>query len=237
MENNKPTLTWKGAVYGAKLCGPIAVFSLVFGVAFGAIAAEKGITSFQAVMLSFVTFAGTSQFVAMDFWTHPINMVAMFMAVFAISARHLLMGAALYPWVKDYPFYWRFISAAFMSDPNWAFSLQEYEKGNRDFGIFLGGGFLLWVPWFVGTYLGVEFGQLIRDPKALGIDTFIVTFFACFLISLWKGKQRSLLPWVAAGVVAMLGYFFLPSGWHIMAGGVAGGVIGYVTYKEESGDD
>ena len=93
------------------------------------------------------------------------------------------------------------------------------------------------MPWFVGTYLGVEFGQLIRDPKALGIDTFIVTFFACFLISLWKGKQRSLLPWVAAGVVAMLGYFFLPSGWHIMAGGVAGGVIGYVTYKEESGDD
>ncbi|MDA9008608.1 AzlC family ABC transporter permease [Alphaproteobacteria bacterium] len=237
MEKTSPTLTWRGALFGAKLCFPIGVFSLVFGVAFGAIAAEKGIASFQAVMLSFITFAGTSQFVAMDFWTHPINMAAMFLAVFAISARHVLMSAALYPWIKHYPYYWRFISAAFLSDPNWAFSLKEFEKGNRDFGIFLGGGFVLWIPWFVGTYFGVAFGRLIHDSKALGIDTFIVTFFACFLISLWKDKTRSMLPWLVAGLAAMLGYFVLPTGWHIMAGGLAGGIVGFVTYKAEASDD
>lgn len=223
--------------FGAKLCFPIGVFSLVFGVAFGAIAAEKGLTSIQAVFLSFVTFAGTSQFVAMDFWTHPINMAAMLLAVFAISARHVLMSAALYPWVKDYPYYWRFISAALLSDPNWAFSVQEFEKGNRDFGIFLGGGIVLWVPWFVGTYFGVAFGRLIHDPKALGIDTFIVTFFACLLISLWKGKAKSMLPWIVAAGAAMLGYFLLPPGWHILAGGLAGGIVGFVTYKEAASDD
>ena len=91
---------------------------------------------------------------------------------------------------------------------------------------------MLWIPWFAGTYLGMAFGQLIQDPKALGIDTFIVTFFACFLISLWKGKDRCMIPWLVAGAAAMLGYFILPPGWHILAGGLAGGIAGYVMYEE-----
>jgi predicted branched-subunit amino acid permease len=229
----KPTLTWAGAVIGARTSMPLTIFTIAYGLAFGAIAAEKGLTAFQAASLSALTFAGTSQFVAMDFWVDPINFLAMMLAVFAISARHILMGATLYPWMKLYSPWIRYLSAVTLVDPSWAFAMQEYEKGKRDLGLFLGGATGLWLGWVFGTYIGVALGSTLADPKDVGIDTLIVTYFACLILGLWKGKGRSLLPWSVAGVCAMLGYWFLPSGWHIMAGGFAGGLVAYVTYRDE----
>ncbi|WP_228709322.1 AzlC family ABC transporter permease [Raoultella terrigena] len=48
-------------------------------------------------MMSLLVFAGYAQFAALGLWGEPVPLVTLAATVFAINARHLLMGATLYP--------------------------------------------------------------------------------------------------------------------------------------------
>src|SRR3546814_4352109 len=55
------------------------------------------------VVMSTLVFAGAAQFAALDLWGTQIPLFTLMVAVFAINARHLLMGATLYPWLRKLP--------------------------------------------------------------------------------------------------------------------------------------
>ena len=43
-----------------------------FGMVYGALAAKDGLTLTENLAMSGLVFAGASQFVALEFWTHPL---------------------------------------------------------------------------------------------------------------------------------------------------------------------
>ena len=49
--------------------------SFPFGIGFGVAAAQKGLSAFEVALMSVTVFAGTSQMVALDLWTHPLPIV------------------------------------------------------------------------------------------------------------------------------------------------------------------
>ncbi|WP_234578498.1 AzlC family ABC transporter permease [Raoultella terrigena] len=51
-------------------------------------------------MMGLLVFAGYAQFAALGLWGEPVPLVTLAATVFAINARHLLMGATLYPWLR-----------------------------------------------------------------------------------------------------------------------------------------
>lgn len=91
------TLTWRGIVAGAREIAPVAIFVIPFGIAFGAAAIEKGLSAALAVLMSAFVFAGASQFAALDLWSSPMPYLMLALTVFAVNARHILLGAALPP--------------------------------------------------------------------------------------------------------------------------------------------
>eukprot|EP01032_Pedospumella_encystans_P004959 gene4959-5893_t len=66
---------------------PLTVAVVPIGLVFGAVAATKGLSPLEAMLMSALVFAGGSQFVAMDIWTHPASMAALGMAAEFLSAR------------------------------------------------------------------------------------------------------------------------------------------------------
>lgn len=82
---------WAGLV---KLV-PLSLFVIAFGAAFGLAATQAGLTESSAILMSTLVFAGASQFAALDFWGTQVPIVPLVLTVFAINARHLLMGASL----------------------------------------------------------------------------------------------------------------------------------------------
>ena len=80
---------------------PISLFVVAFGAAFGLAAIQKGLEPLQAILMSTTVFAGASQFAAVDMWGSEVSLIPLMAVVFAINSRHLLMGASLYPMLRD----------------------------------------------------------------------------------------------------------------------------------------
>ena len=185
---------------GFKQLLPISMFVIIFGLAFGLAAAQTGLDDASILWMSALVFAGASQFAALDLWGTHVPLVPLIVTVFAINARHLLMGATLYPWLRELPLARRYGVMLVVSDANWAMSMQALSSGKPGLGILLGGGLALWSTWLLGTWFGLYFGNLVSDPVSWGLDMVM----GCFLLAMVVGGQknlRMLLIWcVAAGL-------------------------------------
>ena len=226
IERTEPTrISPAGLVDGAVRIAPVAIFVVPFGLAFGAAATQVGLGAGQATLMSAVVWAGASQFAALDFWTHPLTLLPLLLAVFAVNARHLLLGAALYPWMRPLPAWQRYASAALISDANWAMAMAAFEKGERDLGLLVGSGLMMWLAWVGGTALGAGLGAALATPERFGLDALMLTFFACVLVDMGR-REDIARPWSAAALAALTAVWLLPPNWHILAGGIAGGLAG-----------
>ncbi len=223
--NPAATLTLHGTLAGARRIGPIAVLVVPFGMAYGVATTEAGMSHHHTLLMSAAVFAAASQFVSLDFWTSPISVLPLLIAVFAVNARHILLGATLYPWLRHLPAGRRHLIAAIISDTNWAVAIQARRNGETDVGILLGSGLALWVAWVAGVGAGLFMGTLIGNPATYGLDLILFAFFAAVLADLWKGRN-SLIPWTAAAVVSIVAVNTLPENWHIITGALAGGLVG-----------
>lgn len=214
---------------------PISLFVVAFGAAFGLAAVQKGLEPLQAILMSTTVFAGASQFAAVDMWGSEVSLVPLMAVVFAINSRHLLMGASLYPMLRDMPPGRRYGLLLFLTDANWAISAQEYQGGKRNLEVILGGGLALWLAWIFGTWLGVYFGGLLQDPKSLGLDMVL----GCFLLAMALGgnkSPRTLVAWTIAAVSSLAAWKWLPPNTHVVVGALAGGAVGFFWLEKKPAD-
>lgn len=206
---------------------PISLFVTIFGAAFGLAATQAGLNETVIVAMSTLVFAGAAQFAALELWGRDVSLAAIAITVFAINARHLLMGATLYPWLQHLTKTKRYGIMLVVSDANWALSMQAFGNRQPGMGLLLGGGLVLWLSWVIGTWIGVLSGGAIHDPKALGLDRVM----ACFLLAMVVGGDKSLrllIIWIVAACASLLAYRYLPENSNVIVGAVAGGIAGTI---------
>lgn len=107
---------------------PLSFFVVVFGLAFGVAAVQTGLDAFPTLLMSTLVFAGASQFATLEMWGAEVPLVPVLITVFAINARHLLMGATLYPWLRQLPPHKRYGIMLLASDANWAMAMNAFGK-------------------------------------------------------------------------------------------------------------
>lgn len=204
---------------------PISLFVVAFGAAFGLAATQEGLNDSIIMLMSALVFAGASQFAALELWGTQVPLFTMLVTVFAINARHLLMGATLYPWLSQLPPARRYGAMVVASDANWAMAMQAFGRKEPGLGILFGGGLALWLCWVLGTWLGIYFGNAVGDPKSLGLDMVM----GCFLLAMVVGGEKNLrmvFIWAVAAVSSLLAYWYLPENSHVITGALAGGIAG-----------
>jgi predicted branched-subunit amino acid permease len=226
----RTTFTLAGCLHGARLVLPVLPGVCVFASAFGAAAAQKGLTVWQALSMSAFVYAGASQMVALEVWreTWSLSTVLALMAVTAtVNARMILMGAAIQPWLAPAPKLQNAVNLFFFTDANWLIGTRYQAEGGSDLGVLFGAGFGLWVAWILATLPGFLAGALVTDPSRYGIDLVMPIFFSAMIVPLWKGF-RPALPWAVAGVVALGAEALVPGYLFIVAGALAGAFTGAV---------
>lgn len=234
------TLSRQNIWQGFKQLTPISLFVVVFGAAFGLAAIQVGLSNSATLSMSAFVFAGASQFATLELWGAQVPIFTVLITVFAINARHLLMGATLYPWLRPLPPWQRYGIMLVASDANWAMAMQTFhghrsnKHGNKHdrtgLGILFGGGLAIWLFWLLGTALGVYFGQAIKDPASLGLDMVM----GCFLFAMVLGENKTpatLLIWVVAAAASIMAFYFLPENSHVIVGALAGGLVGLLPFK------
>lgn len=222
--------THRGVLRGARRLLPVCVFVFPFGVAFGAAAIEAGLSVDQAMAMSLIVFAGASQFAVLDMWQSPLPYLSIALVVLAVNARHLILGAAISPYVNQLPPRHWFGALMLLSDVNFADSYQSMKDGERDAGHILGGGLLLWAVWAVATAFGVLAGAALGDLDRFGIDVVMAAFFAALTIGMVPSLRKA-VPVVVACIVALVTLPFVPNGWNIIVAALAGGLVGALDPK------
>jgi 4-azaleucine resistance transporter AzlC len=223
----RPCFTARGMWRGCINIAPVAIYVVPFGVAFGVAATAKGLPPEVGIFISMAMMAGASQFAALDLWHAPLPLGAMALTVLAVNARHLLFGAALAPWLLQIPLAQRLAATAILSDANFAQAMQARDRGELDAGVLCGAGLLLWLIWTISTAAGALGGSLLGNLSQFGLDAVMVAYLAATVAAQWRSRDDALL-WaaIAAAIVSVAGSHFLPAGWHIIAGALAGGAAG-----------
>lgn len=224
----QPHWTATGYLVGARLAVPAMPVMALFSAAFGVFAAQKGLSFIEATLMSTLMFAGASQFVAAEVWAHPMTVavIATLVLVTAtVNLRFFLIGASLRPWLGGLPAWRIYPALALLTEPGWLLALRYRAEGGSDAAIVLGSGFVLWLVWIAGTVAGYLLGTLVADPQRYGLDLIMPVFFVVILVPLWRGA-RAAVPWVVAGVAALLASRYLPGSWYLIVGAVAGAIAG-----------
>ena len=222
-------LIWKGF----KSLLPISIFVEIFGAAFGLAAIQTGLDPLSIISMSTFVFAGAAQFATLELWGQSVSLIPLLVTIFFINARHILMGASLYPWLKNLSPLKRYSILLVISDANWAFAQQAFQNQKQGLGILFGGGIALWLFWVIGTCLGLYFGSVIQNPTHFGLDMVM----ACFLLSIVVGGQKNLriiCIWIAAAISSLLAYWYLPENSHVVVGALVGGVVGMLLKDKQA---
>lgn len=221
-------LTFAGSLEGARVILPLMPGIAAFGMAFGAASVQKGFSLLEATLSSGLVFAGLAQMVALEGWTDhwsPATLLALGFLTFTVNMRHLLMAAAMRPWLAPLPAWQVYPALMLLADNNWAASLRYHAEGGRDAGFFIGSGIVTWAVWVIATMAGHVIGGGIPDPKAVGVDLVVPAFFVAMLLPNWKGRREA-VGWGVAAVVSVAASFLLPGWWFIVIGAIAGAVAG-----------
>ena len=228
MTSSTPEFTPRSLARGMGLALPIAVGVATYGLVFGILSRQAGMTFTQALFMSGSVFAGASQFIALDIWTWPLPVFPLVVTTFVVNLRHILMGAALRDKLTGLTRRQTLASLFFLVDENWVFFLARWQQGERDKSLLAGTGVCIFLAWTLSTAVGCLVSTGI-NPVTWGIDFSFTAIFIFLATGLYRGKKE-LLPWAVAGITAAAMAHFLPGKWYILGGAVAGSLTGALTH-------
>src|SRR5476651_1770240 len=164
----KPHWTYAAFREGVIATLPLMPGLFAFGMAFGTVAARKGFSLIDALVMSGTVYAGVAQLVVLESWPERLTLpvIASTAAVTAlISSRFLLVGASLRPWLGSQPAAKIYPTLFLLVEPNWLMSMRYRANGGNDPAYLMGGGAMTYVIWVVSTAAGYWLGASIADPN------------------------------------------------------------------------
>ncbi len=207
------------AARGLRDMAPIMVATAPFGIVIGTLASHAGLSFGDNAFMSAVIFAGASQFAALDLWAEPLPFFAILGSVIAVNLRHVLYSAAIGRKVDHWPPLARYVGLGLLTDPTYA--LAELKGARLSVGYYFGLAVPLYFSWLLLTSIGFLFGDLIRNPEAIGIDFVVIAYFIHILLG-YRKRPNALAVVSASGVASVAAYLTAGPPWHFAAGAAAG---------------
>lgn len=185
---------------------PLLIGVFPFGMIYGALALNAGLSKAAAQMMSSILFAGSSQFITAQLVSESAPALVMILTIAVVNLRHMLYSASLAPYLKDLSLKWKVALSYFLTDEAYAPSILYYEKEGlqtQKHWFLLGAGFSLWLNWQVSTAVGIFLGAAI--PESWSLDFALPLTFIAMVVPVLK-KQPMIAAALSAGVTALLAY-------------------------------
>jgi 4-azaleucine resistance transporter AzlC len=157
---------------------PYAVAAGLVGISFGVVA-EPVMGAGAAIVFSAVVFAGAAQFASTAVLGAGGGALAAIVAGILLNLRYGPMGIALAPSLRGRAVRRAAIGQA-MIDASWA--MANRGRGRFDPAFMVGATLPSYPVWILGTAIGALAGDVIGDPKTLGLDALFPAFFLALLV-------------------------------------------------------
>ncbi len=215
-------------LFGLRDGFPLTVSIFAYGLVFGVLARQAGLTYYETLLMSALVFAGSSQFAAVAMLTSGVGTFQIIVAAFLLNLRHLLMGASLAPYLKEVRPWKLAVLAHGLNDEAYALTVSRFQQKGASAAYFLAVGIATFIGWFGSTAVSAATGNILGDPRQYGLDFAFLGVFIGLLVPQLKDKAT----WIAAGAAsatALLAARLLPGSWFIILAAAAAVIAGMVT--------
>jgi len=173
-----PACLWAGA----RLATPVVLGYLPIGFAFGVLAVQNGIAPWLAVLMSLVVYAGSAQLIAAQMIGAGAPLLSVVATTFVVNLRHLLMSAALAPWLSRMPRSRLILFGFELTDETFALHSQRQRQGHVPImAELIACNAAAQSAWTAGTALGALSGALLGDTRPFGLDFTLAAMFIALL--------------------------------------------------------
>ena len=202
---------------GFRAAVPFATAGGLVGVSFGVVAVDAGLSTVATIAMSILMFAGSAQFAMIAIFGAGGSIGAALVAGGLMNSRFLPMGAAFAPSLPGGPLK-RALQGQAVVDASWALAAREDGSFNR--WLLFGATSLQYMTWQLGTILGALGGDVLGDPRDLGLDAIYPAFFVALLINEVKSR-RALGVALLGGAIALALVPVAPAGIPVLVASLA----------------
>jgi 4-azaleucine resistance transporter AzlC len=214
-------------IEGVRAEVPLLIGVFPFGMIYGALALNAGLSNAAAQMMSSIVFAGSSQFITAQLVSESAPAFVIIVTIAVVNLRHMSYSASLAPYLKDLSLKWKVILSYLLTDEAYAPSILNYEKEGlqtHKHWFLLGSGFSLWFNWQVSTAIGIFLGAAI--PESWSLDFALPLTFIAMVVPVLK-KQPMIAAALSAGITAIVAYS-LPFKLGLILAAIVGIAIGTI---------
>ncbi|MDC3281287.1 AzlC family ABC transporter permease [Candidatus Pelagibacter sp.] len=200
---------------------PLMIPVVPFGIIYGVIGMELGLSAYMTFGMSIIIFGGASQIVLLQLFSGGASSLVTITSVAAVNSRHLLYGAVFSEYLSHLKLMWKIILSYVLIDQAFAVSNTYFKKNrNNTFKHYhlLGAGFTCWTIWQISTILGIILGSVV--PEELGLSFTISLTFVALLINDFR-KFKNIIVMLVSGIVATIGYNTIPFQAYIIVAAIA----------------
>ena len=225
--SNKTTNFFKGV----KDTSPLMIPVIPFGIIYGVLAIDLGLTPLIAIAMSVIIFGGASQIIFLQLFSAGASSLVILSSVGAVNSRHLLYGTVLSEYLSELNLTWKIIVSYFLVDQAFAVSSDYFKKNKKDkdkhFHL-IGGGLNCWSIWQITTIIGIYLGSII--PEKLGLTFAIPLTFLALLVNDFR-KLTNVIVIVVSGSIATLGYQIIPFKAYVIVAALVGLFVAFILTK------
>lgn len=151
---------------------PFVIVIVPFGILFGVVATEAGMTRLETLAFSVVVIAGAAQFAAVQLMVENAPLVIVILTALAVNLRMAMYSAALTPHLGSAPMWQRVVMAYFLVDQSFAAASVEFDRRpdltlSEKVAFFFGAVAPVCPLWYLASYAGAVFGTAIPPEYAL----------------------------------------------------------------------
>jgi 4-azaleucine resistance transporter AzlC len=206
---------------------PLLVGVFPFGMIYGALALDAGLSRMASQMMSSIMFAGSAQFVTAQLVRDAAPALVILLTIAVVNLRHMLYSASLAPYLRNLSLRWKIVLSYLLTDEAYAPTILEYERTGvkpTSHWFLLGAGAALWTTWQFSTALGIFLGAAI--PESWPLDFALpLTFIAMVVPNLRESPMIAAA--LSAGLVALLAYA-LPFKLGLILAAIVGILVGTI---------
>jgi predicted branched-subunit amino acid permease len=201
----------------------VGIATGAYGVSFGAISVAAGLSIVQTCALSLLMFTGASQFAFVGVVNGGGSALAGAATATLLGSRNALYGLRLSSLLGER---WprKAAAAQLVIDESTAMAIRPPTAELGRVG-FWSAGLGVYVFWNLGTLVGAIAGEVLPNPRTLGLDAAVPAAFVALLAPRMHGREPWVVALVAAGV-ALLAVPFVPAGVPVLLAALVAVLLG-----------
>jgi predicted branched-subunit amino acid permease len=212
---------------------PILLGDLPFGMFYGVLALQAGLSPALALAMSSIVFAGSSQFIGMQLMAQGASGFVIVATTFVVNLRHALYSASVAPFIRHLPMRWKILLSYLLTDEAYAVTISRFTQPDSSSALNKH-----WYYFGAGTCgrrgrsarrLASSSARLI--PESWSLDfTLALTFIALVVPELERSCGRG--GGVSAGIMATFSYTW-PYKLGLFAAALTGIVVGMLVEQRQ----